>query len=497
MPTFTGDQIAAERQRRGWSRRQMSDATGLSQGVIKNLEDGRAPRDWEVAVLEAFVAGQEVTPDMLGEKKETRGRPPKDGTAPQVKAAPAPKTSTTAEPVDPNKVIATLDIDEDEDDDDLATVLNTPHDFSPESPAEEPEDPPVVVAQEDLEPLAPPAVPVVVGRKVSNSEVQAFKRCKRKWWLAWYRHLRLKREHPVGARAIGTWVHLALAQWYVPEGITRTDPRESLERVLLDVNTAVHQHAAMMAENADDGGFAAESLMQAFKKDADLARAMVEGYVQWLAETGADSDLTVIASEQMIAAEFNQVSHTEPVHIVGKLDVRVRRNMDDARMFMDHKTVASIDKAQRGLHMNEQMLQYLLLERLQPGTAAEGEFVGGALYNMLRKVKRTANAKPPFYQRVEVRHTEMEITSYVNHLRHWLTHMLASERSLNNGDDHQMVVPPTPAADCSWSCDFYAVCPMFDDGSRAEDMLTQYYEEVAHLDYYGDSLELPVGSDTE
>src|SRR5690606_23992035 len=95
MPTFTGDQIAAERQRRGWSRRQMSDATGLSQGVIKNLEDGRAPRDWEVAVLEAFVAGQEVTPDMLGEKKETRGRPPKDGATPQAKAAPTPKAKVS------------------------------------------------------------------------------------------------------------------------------------------------------------------------------------------------------------------------------------------------------------------------------------------------------------------------------------------------------------------------------------------------------------------
>jgi hypothetical protein len=49
---------------------------------------------------------------------------------------------------------------------------------------------------------------------------------------------------------------------------------------------------------------------------------------------------------------------------------------------------------------------------------------------------------------------------------------------------HHRLVPPTPAMDCPWSCDFYAVCNMFDDGSRVEDMITQYYEEVPHLNYY-------------
>lgn len=55
---------------------------------------------------------------------------------------------------------------------------------------------------------------------------------------------------------------------------------------------------------------------------------------------------------------------------------------------------------------------------------------------------------------------------------------------LNEGADHHKVVPPTPDKDCAWKCDFYLICPLFDDGSRVEDMIAQNYEEHGHMERY-------------
>jgi hypothetical protein len=55
--------------------------------------------------------------------------------------------------------------------------------------------------------------------------------------------------------------------------------------------------------------------------------------------------------------------------------------------------------------------------------------------------------------------------------------MHAVEQRLDAGENHLDVVPPSPSDDCSWKCDFHLVCPMFDNGSRAEDMLTAHYRK--------------------
>jgi hypothetical protein len=60
----------------------------------------------------------------------------------------------------------------------------------------------------------------------------------------------------------------------------------------------------------------------------------------------------------------------------------------------------------------------------------------------------------------------------------------ALEAKLNAGHDHRQVAYPTPTKDCSWDCDFYHVCTMFDDGSRSEDMITATYVEVDPLKRY-------------
>jgi len=54
---------------------------------------------------------------------------------------------------------------------------------------------------------------------------------------------------------------------------------------------------------------------------------------------------------------------------------------------------------------------------------------------------------------------------------------------------------PMPTRDCSWQCDYYHVCTMLDDGSRAEDMLATTFVHVSPLQRYHDALNTTASED--
>lgn len=304
-------------------------------------------------------------------------------------------------------------------------------------------------------------------RFVSNSELQTFKRCRRKWWLSWHRGLTLRAESPVGVRQVGDRCHRALKGHYVPGGPTKPDQMlDELERLITLDRTAAGE---MDAETS-----------RKFESEADLERIMLEGYVEWLATTGADADYEVIAPETYLEAGILNLGPTS-VAIIGKLDVRLRRRSDGAHLFMDHKTVGDLRAPTLMLPLDEQMLHYHLLESLN---VDDGQRAVGALYNMIKRVKRTTTAKPPFFERVEVRHNDHELESYQRRIRGEIVAMLDVGDELNDGVDPREIAYPTPNRNCTWDCDFFAVCPMLDDGSRAEAMLLQLYVKRDPLEYY-------------
>lgn len=313
----------------------------------------------------------------------------------------------------------------------------------------------------------------------SNSELQTWKKCRRKWWLAWYRRLQLNVQNFSDVRATGTRIHRALEAWYVPDGQPRVDPRTALERIVVEDWTAITELAAK--RNVDDEHLSA--LAVEFTSATNLERAMIEGYVQWLAETGADADLRIIGSEQPIIVDTEvEVDYggrrgvgTQPIQLIGLLDTRVTRVTDGVRLLMDHKTVGDLSGPVHTLPQNEQMLHYHLLEWLSSENAEDR--CDGALYNMIRRVKRSQRAKPPFFARVEVRHNQYELDAYKRRMLAAASDILVATERLDRGESHLDVAYPSPNGDCTWSCDFFAVCNMFDDGSRAEDMLTGLYVE--------------------
>jgi len=239
--------------------------------------------------------------------------------------------------------------------------------------------------------------------------------------------------------------------------------------------------------NIDVGAAALE-----LKKDQEYGEAMLDGYFEWLAESGADEGLTILGAEERVAVLLPQLPG---VGLAGKLDVRVLRNQDGARLFIDHKSVGNFTEPAKVLHLDTQMFHYHLLEMLQliergcSGEEMEASRSDGGLYNMLRRVKRTAAANPPFYQRLEIRHNIHELRSYYIRTVGELSEIIDTQTKLNAGADPRHVCYPNPKRDCSWDCDFLPVCPMADDGSRIEDMLAQYYEVHDVMERYRDHKE--------
>ena len=73
--------------------------------------------------------------------------------------------------------------------------------------------------------------------RISNSEIQTFKDCRRRWWLSYYRRLQPKTQQMTGALALGSRVHEALDMYY-GKGIPLLDAHAELvakDKLILEV----------------------------------------------------------------------------------------------------------------------------------------------------------------------------------------------------------------------------------------------------------------------
>lgn len=305
-------------------------------------------------------------------------------------------------------------------------------------------------------------------RRFSQSEFKVFA-CRRRWWLSEYRRLAPIGTDPTGPLRSGSRVHVGLEAFYTPW----EDPFEELANAQAVDWSAYVDNCAELGESPDAG------VAEAFNKDCQLERIMLEGYSEWIAESGEDAGLEMIAVEEIVSVPGSSfapelVAQYGDFDVVGKLDARFRREMDGARKFMDHKTAASLTMALPTLQMNTQMKHYRWLESK---TTPEGERADGALYNVLKKVKRTKAAKPPFFARYEINHNQAEIDNYEKHMTRIIEQILALEVELavTPLEEQAHVAYPSPDESCSWKCQFFTLCPMFDDDSRPEHMIRDQF----------------------
>lgn len=296
--------------------------------------------------------------------------------------------------------------------------------------------------------------------RISNSEIQTFKDCRRKWWLSYYRRLKPKNANMTGALALGSRIHEALDMYY------------SQEIPLLEAHAQLlEKDRQILVESFSD--------TSELESEGELGRIMLEGYLQWVEEEGIDAELERISNEEIIEMPLMDGK----VILQGKLDMRVRRKGDGVRMFRDFKTVGgSFADFTSQAAMNEQILTYMLLEQAQN---KEGERSEGGIFTLLKKVKRTANARPPFFEQMEVRHNVFTLRAFWQRLHGTLEDMMRVREGLDAGGNHQFLAYPRPSRDCKWKCQFYSVCTLIDDGSAAEQALSDSFEVSDPYGYYG------------
>lgn len=299
---------------------------------------------------------------------------------------------------------------------------------------------------------------------ISNSEMATWSRCRRMWYLRYYLELDTPpgNRSPAGLMHLGSRIHTALELYY---------GRSINPRTVLDVIYRV--------ETRDHPEYEEE-----LKKEYDLAIIMIDGYLDWVEETGADEDLEVIGTERIIRVP----SGVAGIDLMGRIDVRVRRLSDGARLFVDHKTLGGFDRDDVTIQLDPQMRFYTLLDQLESvGDATAGNprpRTDGGLYNMLRRVKRGPTAKPPFYRRDTIKYNTDTLRSTWIRAVAIVTEIANARKRLDDKADHRYETYPTATRDCSKYCQFAQVCPMMDDGSRYLEMLETQYVKTEPYGYY-------------
>lgn len=482
--------------RRGLSRSKYAELVGLTENRVHGLEQGRKLKAGELEILQPFLG------DLLAEEE------PDTSASDEFRAGVMSKyleamTHYDAENPPPMPWPSMYRV-EDAPDEDLQKILDWLNEFAawldggvgdtsePEVVAvtdgdlegteatsradEVPVSDPVVV-QEPLDVEDLPTIDTMMDglRIVTNGEMQTYKRCKRKWYLSYYRRLAPEFELPMGTASIGTRVHKALAAWY-----SGGDPWR-----VFDESVKVDEEKLLEIITPDD-----DRTQTKFAQEVDLARAIVDGYFEWVNQERMDSNLEVIGAETVVDLDPKFPAPLDHVRLKAKLDVKLLRTTDNARLFMDHKTVGDFSSPQKTLQLDEQMLTYALIDYMNALADEDPEArADGALYNMMRRVKRTPTANPPFYQRVEVRHNINALRSYWMRVQGTIQNMEDTSILLDAGKDHRVVAYPTPNKNCAWDCEFRDVCYMMDDGSRAEAYLEDHYVAVNPLRRYEPELE--------
>src|SRR5690606_2065530 len=98
------------------------------------------------------------------------------------------------------------------------------------------------------------------------------------------------------------------------------------------------------------------------------------------------------------------------------------------------------------------------------------------VWRMIRKVKRARDGDGEFFRDYDaVTFNDATVSSVLARYETMAVEMQRASELLSAGGDNRAVAYPNPTHTCKWDCDFRLVCDMFDDGSRAEDAVSDLY----------------------
>lgn len=278
----------------------------------------------------------------------------------------------------------------------------------------------------------------------SHSEMETYKQCRRKWYLQYFRGLRRKSNQLMVARDTGVLVHAALHTFYVAGGLNA----EGTQDLMFEYLKNARDEDLLKVDNAADRKIVEET--------HELGRILCTGYLEWLHETGADIGLKLDKSEVTLSAP----GPVEGTQIMGIIDLGGTHELSGDIVVMDTKVTDSIDAMIKMLHMSEQGPNYALLAKINDENPDRGFRV---IWNMIKRNKQTARAKPPFYQRYELAINTDQLRQFYLQLHGQISDILRTEERLNNGESHVAVAYPTPSKDCTWKCPYFSICGTMND----------------------------------
>jgi antitoxin component of RelBE/YafQ-DinJ toxin-antitoxin module len=259
---------------------------------------------------------------------------------------------------------------------------------------------------------------------------------------------------PSRALQIGVAVDLALRNFYHGD----VDPLWTLQDWYAGVEDAL----------LEDTG------LEVGKEWADVfatSERMLVGYMEWLDETGADAGEISVGVELELAALIPGTDVNLHVHI----DRLIYDTTWDEWIIDDTKTVDTMTKTEM-FEIDDQLLTYAWVVK-----EALGISVSRLRHTMLRRVKRTGTAKPPFYGREEINVNPARLEVHKTHLQAlaWEVSETARELDLYGGNPDNAcghrVAFPSPSRDCSWWCPAYPICVAHDDGSDIQGLRDTLY----------------------
>lgn len=283
-------------------------------------------------------------------------------------------------------------------------------------------------------------------RIIRHSEINKFMDCRRAWYNGYYLQLGLPDrdgDTKPGTASCGNLIHSAMEHYY----FYGTDPVAWLD-----------------TQPVPEGTFAKE-----WTDTFVLARIMLNGYINWLEEGGHDAGETTVGTEIALEMPMGTVLGDE-VTLVIHMDRLIKDETWNRWIIDDFKSVQTLTKGLE-FDIDLQGLTYALVVRNVLGITVD-EF----RHTMLRRVKQTASAKPPFYAREPMTINASQFDARERQLRGVIRDMVEVYQALDaDPSAHQERAYPRPTNDCSWKCDFLTICGMHDNGKDVEGMRNLLY----------------------
>lgn len=302
---------------------------------------------------------------------------------------------------------------------------------------------------------------------IRTSERIAFKRCQWKWYQSWRQGLTPKRTGD--ALAFGTWVHVALGEWYCGPGMKRgPHPAETFRTVAGDALRYVKTKDATEESEAK------------YTDMVELGTVLLEEYVN---RYGNDERWLIVSPEQTFSFSipfprwwrFRQ-DREILARYVGTFDLIYRDAATGLLWLGEHKTAKTVSTGH--LALDEQAGTYwAMAERglRREGLIRRGERLHGINYNFLRKAlpdprpeddkgyklnkngERSKVQPKPLFVRYPVHRTN-------NERRHQLLRVQDDAAQIELARTGTVPLAKTPHWSCERWCEFFEMCRLHETG---------------------------------